>query len=631
MILSPTTSKISFKRALRKEEVRDYTETLNNAKAIAGQTGKSILIVHDACLPQRPELNTGIGNLAANDSLKFFETMKTYLGINTVEILPQGPIKPKKGLYCAYSSSALPLGNHVISPELLMSKEFENLITNNELAIVVKSNSIPDKESRVNYPNVMDNDSPFDKLLKKAFERFKKLDENNHLKQEFAGYISENNDWMEPLAKQEKNTDPAFFKFKQFLADMHLKIAKEKLNNLGLKLCVDCEIGFSPQEVSAFPGAFKKDTYIGVPSWELPALDYDTILNPESASYNLLKKKVQLNAKRGDTIRFDVSWAYITPKLTPIGGQSEKKEMGDSLIKLIESWVQEVKGKDFDLKNLLHEFEAGPDDFRAMINDRELIPPLKGRTKVYSSTYMSNDWGTNDAFINYRGFSPDEYVLGVGNHDPQPLRQIANGLPDKVIENGVQTEKYYKPQQIEPLSRILKIPREVLDNPIEFAKAKFAEAMMAKNNMVFYMDVFGRGDRFDMQDFNNPMAYSHKIPADYEKAYIKAVQEGYGFNPMDSLEKIFKAKGLDITQPALYKKILKYRDILIEENSSKIKNSFTGIKMYAVLVTLAFAAVCTAFYIKSKKKVTPKNEPAAQNPKPPQQTPAVFSNFHITN
>ena len=53
--------------------------------------------------------------------------------------------------------------------------------------------------------------------------------------------------------------------------------------------------------------------------------------------------------------------------------------------------------------------------------------------------------------------------------------------------------------------------------------------------------------------------------------------------------------------------------------------------MYAVLVTLAFAAVCTAFYIKSKKKVTQKNEPAAQNPKPPQQTPAVFSNFHITN
>ena len=331
MILSPTTSKISFKRALRKEEVRDYTETLNNAKAIAGQTGKSILIVHDACLPQRPELNTGMGSLAANDSLKFFETMKTYLGINTVEILPQGPIKPKKGLYCAYSSSALPLGNHVISPELLMGKEFENLITNNELASVVKSNSIPDKESRVNYPNVMDNDSAFERLLQKAFERFKKLDENNHLKQEFAGYVSENNDWMEPLAKQEKNTDPTFFKFKQFLADRHLKIAKEKLNNLGLKLCV--------------------------PSWELPALDYDTILNPESASYNLLKKKVQLNAKRGDTIRFDVSWAYITPKLTPIGGQSEKKEMGDSLIKLIESWVQEVKGKDFDLKHLQFHYE----------------------------------------------------------------------------------------------------------------------------------------------------------------------------------------------------------------------------------------------------------------------------------
>ena len=67
--------RISFGRALTSSELTDYRETLTQAKKIAGNDGKSILIVHDACLPQNPGTNTGVGNLSAKKSLEFFDFM----------------------------------------------------------------------------------------------------------------------------------------------------------------------------------------------------------------------------------------------------------------------------------------------------------------------------------------------------------------------------------------------------------------------------------------------------------------------------------------------------------------------------------------------------------------------------
>ena len=72
MQISTKAPRVSFKRALEKEEIADYSQVLKKGKQLVGQTGKSILIVHDACLPQSIDKNTGMGNLASKDSLKFF-------------------------------------------------------------------------------------------------------------------------------------------------------------------------------------------------------------------------------------------------------------------------------------------------------------------------------------------------------------------------------------------------------------------------------------------------------------------------------------------------------------------------------------------------------------------------------
>jgi len=663
MKVSAINSRINFGRALNSEEMKEFCSVRDEAKNLAGQTGKSIFIVHDACLPQTASLNTGVSNLSYKNSQEFFAYMKSYLGFNTVEILPQGEVFSNKGFYCAYSGSALSLGIHQINPELLTHEEFGNLLTADEVNKIVLSNNSSDKNSIVNYKNVMDDNSPQDIALAKAYKRFKKLPENHPLKAEFLKFTAENNDWLEPkgiykiLAIQNKHWDYNqwenetdrrlydssfdktkrtarikqivtenpdsinFIKFKQFLADKHLAAGRENLNQIGIKLIGDCEIGFSKDEVWAHPEAFAKDCFVGDKSWGLPCLDYDTLGNPDSESTKLLKRKVQLNARRYDGIRFDVGWAYVKPRIFKPDGTIQTLYLKDKILDFIENSVKEIKGTDYDLKNLIYEFDGGD----IWTQSGELLPPIKKRVKIFGSTfihdYPDDKWGSNDAFLK-RGWSPDEFIIGVGNHDPQPLRQIANNIPDNAMPEG---NKFHKKDAIKALAKILGLDERSLEDPLEFARAKWAEPMMAKNNQMFYMDVFGREERFDMQGDNcrvHPERnYAYKIPENYKDAYHKAVQEGFGFNIMDSLEKVFKAKGLDKSKPELYSKIVKYRNILYEkDNNSTLQNSKNTTKpltknkfLKPVLICgIAIAAISSAIIILFKIKNNKKDMPPSQ-------------------
>lgn len=574
------TNSISFGRSLQPKEIEEFNRLRDECKSLTSQTGKAIFIVHDACLPQSPDKNTGVGNLSSKESLDFFKYMKPYLGFNMVEVLPQGQVAPCNGLYCAYAGSALSLGNHQINPELLTTKEYHHLLKDKEFEQIVKANTAPDKDSIVNYKNVMDNNGVQNQILAIAHDRFKNLPDNIPLKQRYTQFVSENSDWLDIPRKYEPDLD--FFRFKQFLADEHLKIGKKQLNDMGVKLCGDCLIGFSRDEVNAFPNAFKKDHFIGDPGWHLPALDYDSITDPNSDAAKLLKRKVQLFAKRYDAIRFDVGWAYIAPVITPAGEKKilneNKKYLGDTLLKFIENAVKEVKGDDFDLHNLMYELDADPEVFSLFkTNSSEQIDATKGRVKIMGNTYMHFDdnlgWGTNSAYLN-RGWSPDEYTLGIGNHDPQPLKQIAKDIPEEICyPDGKTIKAAHKQSAVRALAKIFHKTEDKFQDPVEFAKSKWAIPMHSKNMYMFYMDVFGREERFDMQGFNTTVHpeknYAYKIPYNYQKAYQDGLKEGFGFNIMDSFERLFKVLGLTQTHSDLYSQIIKFRDILLEPEPLK--------------------------------------------------------------
>lgn len=538
-------SAINFQRRLKPKEEGEYSAVLNQAKAKIGNTGKSILIVPTSSLPQNTQNNTGVGTLNQAESAKFFDFAKKYWGINEIQIQPVGQYHAWQGQFPIYSGTSMDLGNHMI--------DIKSHCTEEEFKEIVKSNG---GKTNVNYPNIVEAFSAQEEILHKVYEREK----NNP---EFAIFKTQNSERLEPKAlyralreinhshdyKQWNDTDKNlyslpqaererriaeiyklknkeidFYKFKQFLAENDLKKAKDMLNQKGLKLNGDMICGLSYDEIWSHPKAFLEGKTI---KWDLPALDLDS-----KEAEKLIREKVNTYAKRFDGLRIDASWIYVQPL---------NKDYGDKILNIIDDEVKKVKGKDFDLHNIMHEFVASVDDFN-VYDGEKLKPYIDNRVKIYTSDWLADDWGTNKSFIE-RGWKPENFIIGVTNHDSESI---------KFNENQAKT-----------LSKILGIPFKKLKDEKEFVKAKFAEPMMAYNNMIYFRDALSNeGD---------------KISADFEEKYFKNLENGKGFNPMDALEKAFKAKGLDKDEPELFNKIVKYRKIL--ENP---KGTHKKIALFAV-------------------------------------------------
>ncbi len=632
---------LNFQRRLTSSEAKDVNGLHPKIQTALGHTGQNILIVHDPCLPVKPEKDMGIGYLLSDMGMKFLNDIKTLLGITAVEVHPQGEyyVSKRSGFCCPYSGTALSLGAHIIPPEVLLQEDFGKLLSKGDINSLYELNNSFENQKFVNFEKFVTKDSPFERVLRKAFLNFQNLDKNSGLMQKFKTYCLNNADWLEPmgvydaLVNKYKNNSKywteldrnlfnpdynssfkenrlkqimsegqeeiEFFKFKQFMAEKVLAKSKEKLNNLGLKLTGDCLIGFSEAEKFAFPKAFVKDKSIG---WGLPALDYDSIWDANSPAAKLLKRKVELFAKRYDSIRFDVAWAYLNPAIKDLNtGKTEHRHLKtDAILRMIENTVLSVKGRDFDLKNLIYEFEASGEDFPLDKFNREFI---KNRTKVYSMQYMSRQWGHTPAFVNFFDFPKESLLVGLGNQDVLPIKVFAeikeldfskvepdekykilsdtfgcdiNRLKSSFELSENLTRRYHdlyslKMVQAEILSEKYNIPiEELINSPTEFAKVKAAEAFVSPNSMFYYMDVLGRSDILDSQDFNGIKNYRYRISSDYLKEYNNAVSKGFGVNMFDIYEKRFKVLGLDKKYPELFSKIQKYNKIIQEPEINAI-------------------------------------------------------------
>ncbi len=562
---------LSFKRGLRQSEETEYKEVLRQAKSIAGNKGKSILIVPTAALPQSEINNTGVGNLTTPESLKFFEFAKKYWGINEVQILPSGQFHNHHGNYPVYSGSSMDLGNHMIDIKSHISdKDFRTIVEHNNL------------KNRINYANVVDLNSPQEQMLKKAYDNksdskaFKEFKTRNLSRLEpkalfralrnmygtadfYKWKEDDKNLFSLPAQMKEKRIkeiyelkgkDIDFYLFKQFLAEQDLKKAKEKLNSIGIKLNGDFICGFSYDEVWAHPKAFIPNTTIG---WGLPALDFE---NPEGIK--LLKEKVNFYAKRFDGLRVDAAWTYAKQPVN-----DTYRVYGDKILNIIDDEVKKAKGESYNLKNIMHEFAADPAKFN-IFDGYNLKQYIADRTKIFTSAHMSEDFGSNDIFLK-RGWNPENFIIGASNHDTSTI------TPSK--------------EQAKVLSKILNIPEEKLMDKKEFLKAKLSEPTAAYNNMIYYQEALNLRNKTD------------KIPANYEELYYKSLQKGEAFNPMDALAKTFKAKGLDKENPKLYKKIIKYKKIL---EKKQIPTALKWITAGAIAICAA-GLIYIAHYHKSNK------------------------------
>lgn len=584
---------------LTKEEKEAFVQTKQAALDIIGRPDRSVFIYSSACLPQGAENNTGTGTLLSKQGDELLDVVRTFTTSNIIQDLPSGELlpKPPKGFYCAYEGSSEGLSTHLIEPEVLMDEKFGKIITPEELKAVVDANKGETKDILANFENVVEPDSPFENMLKKAHERFMagEGEQFDNLRKEFAEYNAKNADWLEShgifdvLSKKhgtqtfdtwadetdkrlydpdfsqelrdarkgqvlkENAKDIEFYNFKKFMADKCIDLAREKAHDNGFRFGGDVAYQFNLADMFGNPKAFSYDVYMGQPDMKIPALNFYQITDPESPAAKMLAQKIRLAAGRYDTLRMDMGWGYITPMLSNSSGTyKEKKEMGSQLVDFIEKTVKEVKGGAFDTKDIFYEVEAGPEDFRAFNDDGSIIEPLRERMKIYSSDYMSENWGSSRVYNEKFHIGADNFIYGASNRDTTPLHELATA----------EVHAARRAEQAKELSNILKMDSSVLQSGDEFIRAKNAEPLLAKNNFMFFSEFFGMLRKFNSHGDNGAENFRLKMPANPEQAYYDAVKEGRAFNLMDGLEKVFKAKGFDEKHPELFAKIVEFKEKL---------------------------------------------------------------------
>ena len=411
------------------------------------------------------------------------------------------------------------------------------------------------KEGSIAYIDGKYGDMELDEIWDSGLSFFKNFDVNpDSLSEDERRIYYIKKEKYETIKKEYKD-EIEYFKFKQFIAHKQLKESKNAVNQQGMKLFSDALIGFSHWETFVYPDAFMKGAggRMG-----LPVLNYFEIQNPESPAYKLLEQKFKYNLDNYDGVRMDVGWSYING-VYQIDGHDKFKWLGDSVTRMFEKWAKEVKGPDWDLRNIVYEFdnagELKPFVFENKgkheqtptrpIYELENLPGMA----VFTTEYEHNDVNKNGAgwmnsyFLqNNVHLNPDKYILGTNNHDGTPLRILSSSDDGKYRDT--------RSKNIGALMRIYNNYNSAnFENAKKFMKAKFGELFTTKNQFLFFMDVFGKKERVDSHKGNGwgendwgTEDYRKRLSKNPEMEYHQALQDGWGFNLPDSLAMAMEAK-----------------------------------------------------------------------------------------
>ncbi len=561
--------------------------------------------------------DTGRGKLNSDEGLKIISTLKPYVGFDAVKDYPIGRnIRHTNHFNCPYDRSSITIGEDNINFSKLTTYEYGCLLDRSDVSELVQNNlATRRKVNKINYENELGTsiDYPILKPLKKAYKNFQKYhkDKSDFLRREFedfktdpitrnfdrialypfvAGkdpnlFLNFNNSKQKQKRfeqyKKEYKDEIEFFKFRQFLAYKNLKEAKENLNSLGVEVINDVAIGFSPEEYWAFKDAFDSNHTIGY-NFLFPR--YARAKDKNSAIYDLIKNKMELNLRLADGLRMDVGVSYFQHpkyKKDPKTGESDfehpkKYNNGEIILELIENTAKEIKGEDFDLRKIVYEADGEGESLFDFSNDGvKLKKEFKKRNLMFTTIWEhlpKNDfgWGSVDYFTNVVGIDPDYSTIGTVNHDWYTTRQVAESYNETYAQCKEDAKKV--------LAKNLDIDEKDLDNPKNFVKAKFEELYSAKRRFFYFIDVLGRKEYINDQTKKGKAAASRfrdRLDENFESDFHKELQKGNAFNRPETIATRMKKTGADITNPALYEKLnylgqyLRKKGALTQEQADK--------------------------------------------------------------
>ncbi len=580
----------SFCRALC---TREEQELKNLTKEALGREHLGIDTVSttffDFTIPAG-EYNTGIGTTFSKEGIDTAEFANIYFGTTNIQVGPQGKISNL--IRSPYSGTTFSLGEHNISPEKLATKEYENLLSQEDIDESEYMNTVADEDT-VDYEHVFSDERGIKSLLLKAYENFTYLPEDSKLVQEFYDFVDDNEYWIERdsvfeaiahkygtddvslwsdrdknIYADENNIDYGaideymeaedefgnniveFNEFIQFIADKQQQQTKEELNKMGISLTGDCPIGFSAKDVWAHKSAFYQNGGMFgcdtdgkgklVTCWtEAPDMSK---LDGEAGE--LFRQKFATMFKRNNAIRVDAAWQLIYPTIvTPTHKDKQgnmlgkitpnQPEVGDKIINILKETAKESGIPENKIS--LELLDGAGKSWKSLSNPK-IKKAIENMNCIHTMQYIGDSWGYPSHYRSSNaGPFKHSFEISIGTHDDKTAITSAEGLTDS---------------QLKIIAKELKKDKSSLSTVQEKVAALFALLFTHNPNdksndsgkvSITVNDAVGSPKRINTPNTKDGN-WEFRLNRNWQSKYFNNLTQGFGLNLPEALSTALKAK-----------------------------------------------------------------------------------------
>lgn len=378
------------------------------------------------------------------------------------------------------------------------------------------------------------------------------------------------------------------FAFVQLLVHEQHHTLRGHAARLGLKLYGDLQIGFAPEDAWAYQGLLLPGYLMGAPPsrtnpegqpWGYPVLDPGQYAGPVQA---FLRGRVGKMLEEYDGLRLDhphglvCPWVYRADTADPLravqGGArlfsspdlpdhpelaryaiARPEQLDRSLPRHADSWVRQLTPEQVERYGLL--FDTAVAAARARGRQVEdllcevlstLPYPLQrvmerhglGRFRVAQKADLTRP---EDVYRSENA-APEDWVM-LGNHDTRPIWLVAERWHQSG-EAHAQAEYLAWRLHPEPEGREA-FARRLLEEPGLLVQARFADllACRARNVQVFFADLLGSLEVYNVPGTVSESNWTLRVPNDYHAEYRRKLEQGAALNLPLALALALRAQG----------------------------------------------------------------------------------------
>lgn len=375
-----------------------------------------------------------------------------------------------------------------------------------------------------------------------------------------------------------------FYEFVQYMAYRQKQNTQKFLKKHKMKTIADCQVAFSDRDYWAYQSNFLNGYFLGCPpdmfsadgqAWGFPVMDPDQLFNPDGSlgeGGKVLKSRFdKMFEENPGGVRIDHIIGLIDPFVYKQGFRPMPEEGASRLYSSPEH--DELKKYAIPGVENLNP-EVGPENEKRIIGlsdeqirhyaailERIVIQSAKEKG-IDIESIICEDLGTITnpvvqvmKYLCLSGLRVTEFIDPADEEHPyrikstEPQHWVMVGSHDNASITSW-TDELYQTGEIGKHAAILAgdlglNAQELIDNRHRFMTAKFAElfASPSENVQVFFADMFGMRERYNMPGTAGSQNWSLRVPNSYECFYNNQLEQGEAMNLPEALLIAMKAKG----------------------------------------------------------------------------------------